>query len=76
MKTTKTGGNNIQTESGKPGNLDPTKTPGESDEAMAETLLITPPTGLNVNYIIYPLIGVVALLILGSGVYFIRKKVL
>lgn len=76
LKTTKTGGNNIQTSSGKPGNLDPTKNPSESDEAMAETLLVTPPTGLNPNYVIYPLIGVTALIILGSGVYFIRKKVI
>lgn len=74
LKTTKTGGNNIQTASGKPGNFNPTSTPAEADEAMAETVLITPPTGLNVNYIIYPLIGVIALVILGAGVYFIKKK--
>jgi LPXTG-motif cell wall-anchored protein len=41
-----------------------------------ETVIITPPTGDNQNYIIPIIIGVTALIILGAGVVVIKKKVI
>lgn len=40
------------------------------------TIRITPPTGLENNMIIYITIGVVGLIVLAGGIYFIKKKVI
>ena len=46
----------------------------EVDEAMAETAIVTPPTGENQNYIIMITLGVTLLITLGSGIIVIKKK--
>ncbi len=70
----------------KPGGSDITSTPGnyvpgtgpsvEPDDDMAETIIITPNTGANLNYIIPVAVIITACIILGVGVVFIKKKVL
>lgn len=69
----------------KDGGSDPPATPGnyipgtgdkESDEDMAETIIITPPTGLNLSIIVPITIGIVALVIVSIGVVIIKKKAL
>ena len=47
----------------------------ELDDDMI-TIRITPPTGLGSNAIIYISVGVVALIVLGVGIYIIKRKVL
>lgn len=59
-----------------PGNYIPGKGHQEADDSMAETTIVTPATGENLNYIIPILMGTSALLILGAGVVLIKKKVL
>lgn len=59
-----------------PGNFVPGKDPKEPDESTSETVIITPNTGSNRNFIIPISIGLVALVILGTGVIFIKKKIL
>ena len=59
-----------------PGNFVPGKDPKEPDESMSETVIITPNTGADRNFIIPISIGLVALVILGTGVVFIKKKIL
>jgi hypothetical protein len=44
--------------------------------ARGETVIITPPTGENQNYIMPIIIGAIALIILGTGVIVIKKKVI
>ncbi|HAB67241.1 MAG TPA: hypothetical protein DCE23_07730, partial [Firmicutes bacterium] len=41
-----------------------------------ETVIITPPTGDDKNYLPYIILGITAFIILGAGVVFIKKKVL
>ena len=70
----------------KPGGSDLTSTPGnyvpgtgpavERDDDMAETVLITPNTGENLNFIIPLTVVISAFVIIGVGVIFIKKKVL
>ena len=58
---------------GNPGN----PIPGiETDYGKAETIIITPNTGENLNYMIPVTIGVVVCIILGVGIFFIKRKVL
>ena len=59
-----------------PGNFVPGKDPKEPDESTSETVIITPNTGSNRNFIIPISIGLVALVILGTGIIFIKKKIL
>lgn len=59
-----------------PGNFVPGEDPKEPDESTSETVIITPNTGANMNFIIPISVGLVALVILGTGVVFIKKKVL
>lgn len=59
-----------------PGNFIPGKEPKEPDESTSETVIITPNTGANRNFIIPISVGLVALVILGTGVIFIKKKIL
>lgn len=68
----KPGGSKITT---IPGNYDPSdSTTYETDDSTAEEVIITPSTGANRNYIIIGSIGLLALVILGVGIYFIKKK--
>ena len=46
------------------------------DDSIAETVIVTPSTGDNKSIIIPISIGVVALVILATGVVLIRKKAL
>ncbi len=41
-----------------------------------ETVVITPPTGENNNYLPYIILGISCLIILGTGIVFIKKKLL
>lgn len=41
-----------------------------------ETVVVTPPTGENNNYLPYVILGISCLVILGTGVVFIKKKLL
>ena len=43
---------------------------------MAETVIVTPNTGENLNYIIPLVVTITAFVILGTGIIFIKKKVL
>ena len=70
----------------KPGGSDLTTTPGdyvpgtgpnvEGDDDMAEIVIITPNTGENLNYIIPLMVTITAFVIIGTGIIFIKKKVL
>ena len=60
-----------------PGNYVPGTGPAvESDDDMAETVIITPNTGENLNYIIPIAVVAIAFVIIGVGIIFIKKKVL
>ena len=60
-----------------PGNYVPGTGPAvESDDDMAETVIITPNTGENLNYIIPIAVVATAFVIIGVGIIFIKKKVL
>lgn len=59
-----------------PGNYIPGAGLTESDDSMAETTIVTPATGDNLNYIIPIAIGITACIILGAGVVVIKKKIL
>ena len=69
----KTGGSKPQS---TPGNYIPGTTSTETDDSMAETTIVTPATGENLNYMIPIAIGITALLLLGTGVVLIKKKAL
>ncbi len=71
VKVNKTGGRTLET---VPGNYIPGTGATEADDSMAETTIVTPATGLNLNYILPIAIGVTALIILGVGVIIIKKK--
>ena len=59
-----------------PGNYDPTtNTPDEPDDAPVP-VTITGPTGQNRQYLVYGILGVSALIVVGVGIVFIKKKVL
>ena len=67
----------------KPGGASLITIPGESEPASAsidsdisETVLIVPPTGLNVDYIAYIILAISSLGILISGIILIKKFVL
>lgn len=59
-----------------PGNYIPGKGHTETDDYMAETVIVTPATGENLNYILPIVIGITSFIILGAGVVIIKKKVL
>ena len=59
-----------------PGNYIPGSGHTEIDDNMAETVLVTPATGENLNIIIPIAIGVTALVILGVGIFLIKKRAL
>lgn len=59
-----------------PGNYVPGTGPQETDEGQAETAVVTPATGEDLNYIIPIVVGTTALIILGAGIIIIKKKVI
>ena len=59
-----------------PGNYVPGTGKTEYDDAMAETVIVTPSTGQNLAFVLPIVIGLVLLAILGGGVVFIKRKVL
>ena len=59
-----------------PGNYIPGAGKTESDDDMAEEVIVTSKTGDNLNFIVPISIVVSALVILGAGVIFIKKKIL
>ncbi len=73
VKATKNGGSNIIT---MLGNYIPGVDIHESDDSIAETTMVTPSTGENQNYIIPITLGISTLIILGSGIIIIKRKVL
>lgn len=74
IEITKTGGGTPKDST--PGNYVPGKGPYESDDSRAEKIIITPNTGENHNYIVPIAVIMSAFIILGSGIVFIKKKVL
>ena len=58
-----------------PGNYKPFETAHETDDSTAEEVIIMPSTGENRNYVVITIITIAALAILGTGVYFIKRKI-
>lgn len=58
------------------GNQDPTKDPAEQDADSAELVRILPPYGGVNNIVYYGIAIVVAAIVLGVGIFFIKKKVI
>ncbi|MCI9064169.1 MAG: hypothetical protein HFJ17_06165, partial [Clostridia bacterium] len=73
IKVIKTGGSTLVT---TPGNYIPSEGVKEVDEAEAETVTITQPTGQTINYISYTLLAISSLGILVSGIILIKRWVL
>ena len=59
-----------------PGNYVPGTGKTESDDNTAETVIVTPATGANRNFIIPTIVGAIALIVLGGGVFLIKRKAL
>ena len=73
VQLTKTGGSKL---SSTPGNYIPGTESTETDDDKAETTIITPNTGDNLDYVLPITIGIALLAILGTGIIIIKKKVL
>ena len=73
IKVDKTGGSNLVTILG---NYIPGTGKTEEDDSMAETVIVTPSTGDNQNFIIPIMVGIVASVMLAAGVVAIKKKAL
>ena len=73
VEINKTGGSDLTT---TPGNYVPGTGKTETDDSTAETVIVTPSTGANYNFIIPIAIGIGALVILGVGIYLIKRKTL
>lgn len=69
----KTGGSKTEE---TPGNYIPGTGHTETDDNMAETVIVTPATGQNLAFIIPAIVGIIALVILGVGTFLIKKKAL
>ena len=69
----KTGGSKPE---GTPGNYIPGTGKTEPDDSTAETVVVTPSTGANLNFILPITVGVIALIVLGVGVVIIKRKTL
>ena len=72
-KVVKSGGSNLITTLG---NYKPDSEEHEMDDGHAETVTVTPSTGENRNYLIPAMVIISAFVILGTGIIFIKKKVL
>ena len=59
-----------------PGNYVPGTGHQEPDDSTSETVIITPNTGDNMNFIVPIATGIIALVVLGVGVFLIKRKVI
>lgn len=59
-----------------PGSHIPGRSPIEPDADESETVIVTPSTGANLEFVIPITIAVIALVILGTGIVLIKKKVI
>lgn len=59
-----------------PGNYIPGSGNTESDDSMAETVIVTPATGANLSFVLPITIGVAVLVILGVGIFLIKRRAL
>ena len=59
-----------------PGSHVPGTTPNEPDTDEAETVIVTPSTGANLAFVIPITVAIIALVILGTGIVLIKKKVI
>ena len=73
VEVDKTGGSDLES---TPGNYVPGKGHTETDDHMAETVIVTPPTGGSLSNIVIVMIGIVALLAIAGGIIIIKKKAL
>ena len=73
VKVDKTGGSKLEE---TPGNYIPGTGNQESDDSMAETVIVTPNTGDNRAIVLPIIIGAAMLVVLGVGVVLIKKKAL
>ena len=73
VKVEKTGGSKLEE---TPGNYIPGTGNQESDDSMAETVIVTPNTGANRAIVLPIIIGAAMLVVLGVGVVLIKKKAL
>ena len=73
VEVDKTGGSDITS---TPGNYVPGTSEGECDDDMAETIIVIPSTGQNLDFVMPIIIGLIALVILTGGIILIKKKVL
>lgn len=73
VTASKSGGATLRTTLG---NYIPGAGAKEADNSMAETTIVTPATGENLNYILPVIIGTTALVVLGAGIILIKKKTL
>ena len=74
LKVDKPGGSDLTT---TPGNYVPGTGPNvEGDDDMAEVVIVTPNTGENLNYVVPLVVTITAFVIIGTGIIFIKKKVL
>ena len=71
VEVDKTGGSDLVS---IPGNYVPGSGDQESDDGMAETVIVTPATGANLGYILPIVIGIIALVAVATGVIIIKKK--
>ena len=71
VEVDKTGGRDLTS---TPGNYIPGTGDKETDEDMAETVIITPPTGTNTAMIIGITTGIIALILVAVGIVVIKKK--
>ena len=59
-----------------PGNYEPGTGPKVESDDDGVVLVITGPTGEDKNYLPYILLGISSFIILGTGIIFIKKKIL
>ena len=59
-----------------PGSYVPGTSPNEPDTDESETVIVTPSTGANLEFVMPITIAVIALVILGTGIILIKKKVI
>lgn len=73
VKVEKPGGSNLTT---TPGNYIPGTGRTENDDSTSETVIVTPNTGSDKAFIIPTIVGIVSMLLLGTGIVLIKKKIL
>ena len=59
-----------------PGSYVPGTSPNEPDTDESETVIVTPSTGANLAFVIPITVAIISLVILGTGIILIKKKVI